>query len=112
MPSRTCEAASSTPAAPYGSPAESTSVHDRLERAGVIGSAGVPVYRDVAGAVFAYLTLHTDGHGDPRGTVLRTLLDFVRKQRNDPNLDAQGRLVFQELEERIQREIDESDGRQ
>jgi hypothetical protein len=72
----------------------------------------MPINRDVAGAVFAYLALHTDGHGDPRGTVLRTLLDFVRKQRTDPNLDAQGRLVFQELEERIQREIDESNGRQ
>lgn len=87
-------------------------VHDRLERAGVTGSTGMPIYRDVAGAVFAYLALHTDGHGDPRGTVLRTLLDFVRKQRTDPNLDAQGRLVFHELEERIQREIDESNGRQ
>jgi len=40
----------------------------------------------------------------PRTTVLQTLLDFVRQQSANPNLDERGRAVMEELQGRIARE--------
>jgi hypothetical protein len=80
---------------------------DRLDLAGVTGPEDVPVFRDATGVVFASSSVRTTGQTRARISALQKLLDFLHQQANDASVDEAGLVVFRELEDCIQREIDD-----
>lgn len=80
-------------------------VRERLTVAGVSTSRGVHVFHNTAGGVLTYLSLHSSDSDAARETVLNDLLAFLEVRRQDPALDERGRLVLDEVDSRIRKEL-------
>ena len=80
-------------------------VRERLAVAGVSTGHGVQVFHNAAGGVLTYLSLHSSDSDTARQTVLNDLLAFLEVRRQDPSLDDRGRLVLDEVDSRIRREL-------
>jgi high affinity sulfate transporter 1 len=81
-------------------------VRDRLNRAGVSDPA-VHVFNDISGGVRAYLSLHSTGPDTARGAALTDVLGYLQQRRDDPDLDERARVVLDDIEHRIRRELDD-----
>ncbi len=73
----------------------------RMDLAGVRRSDAQEVYRNITGALIAYVALHSSVEGAERGAVLHDLLAVVRDRRDDPATDDSARLVLDEIEQRL-----------
>lgn len=80
-------------------------VVQRLDRAGVLGTTDDEVFRDVTGAMFTYVELHSSAGDRGRSAVLADLLALVRERRDDPATDDSARAVLDGIEQRLLRDI-------
>jgi len=81
-------------------------VRDRLVTAGFVGRIGSQhLYDQVAGALVAYLGVHSTEGDATRREVLTDLLGFIDTRRQHPGLDAQGRATLDAVADRIRSEL-------
>jgi sulfate permease, SulP family len=81
-------------------------VLERLDLAGVRDPARGEVFRDVTGALLGYVALHSASGDRGRTAVLSDVLAVVRERRDDPATDESARVVLDQIEQRLLRDID------
>ncbi len=82
------------------------SVRHRLRIAGLADEIGAEhLFNEVAGGLFAYLTVHSTPAGDARREVLSDLLEALRTRRQHPGLDEQARKTIDAVAARLKLEF-------
>jgi sulfate permease, SulP family len=81
-------------------------VRHRMRSAGLIDADDSHVFRDVAGALLAYLSAHSSDDEEVRRALLTDLLAFIQGQRARSDLDDRGRATLDALEAYIHQELD------
>ena len=80
-------------------------VRERMRLAGLVDGGGARLFRDVTGALLAYLSEHTTASAGIRREVLTDLLAFIWDRRRHPGLDERGLATLDALEARIREEL-------
>lgn len=79
-------------------------VRHRMQLAGLVDADGSDVFRDIAGALLAYLSGPSDGL-EARRVLLTDLLTFIDDRRGGRDLEARGRATLDGLEAYVRHEL-------
>lgn len=81
-------------------------VRHRMRSAGLIDADDSHVFRDVAGALLAYLLAHSSGGEEVRRALLVDVLAFIQERRGRSDLDDRSLATLDALETYVHQELD------